>query len=69
MGSVQGNQDRKIRANRLILANRFRAQETEPLFGESPYGGLEIANRRFEAIRAKSLARYEISLRIFSGYF
>ena len=36
--------DLQIRANRLILANRFRVPELNPL--------LKIANRRFEAIRA-----------------
>ena len=44
--------DSQIRANRLILAIRFRALEPEPLFCESRFGGAKIANRRFEAIRA-----------------
>ena len=43
--------------NRLILANS--GSQTEPLcYCESHFGGLKIANCRFEAIRAKSLARY-----------
>ena len=47
--------DLQIRANRLILANRFRVPEStgqSPLFCESRFEGVKIANRRFEAIRA-----------------
>ena len=44
--------DSQIRANRLILANRFRVPELNPFFCESRFGGLIIANLRFEAIRA-----------------
>ena len=44
--------DSQIRANRVILANRFRVPEPNPLFCESRFGGLKIANRKFEAIRA-----------------
>ena len=45
--------DSQIRANRLILANRFRVSRTaEPFFCESHVGALKIANRRFAAIRA-----------------
>ena len=44
--------DSQIRANRLILANLFRVPELNPCFCESRFGGLKIANRRFEAIRA-----------------
>ena len=45
--------DSQIRANRLILANRFRVPELNPFFCElSGFGGLKIANRRFAAIRA-----------------
>ena len=44
--------DSQIRANRLILANRFRVPELNPFLGESRFGGPKIANRRFEAIRA-----------------
>ena len=32
--------------------NRFRVPELNPFFCESRFGGLKIANRRFEAIRA-----------------
>ena len=42
----------QIRANRLILANRFRVPKPNPLFCESRFGGLKTANHRFEAIRA-----------------
>ena len=48
--------DSQIRANRLILANRFSVPDLNPLFCESPFGGLKIANRSFEAIRAKFAA-------------
>ena len=44
--------DSQIRANFLILANRFRVPELNPFFCESHFGGQKIANRRFEAIRA-----------------
>ena len=45
--------DLQIRVNRLILANRFRLPELKPLFANrTSGGGLKIANRRFEAIRA-----------------
>ena len=44
--------DSQIRANRLILANRFRVPELSPFFANRASGGLKIANRRFEAIRA-----------------
>ena len=40
----------------------FQGSRTEPLFCESRYGGLKIANRRFEAIRvnrAHVTAHYE----------
>ena len=42
----------KIRATRLILANPFRVPNLNPFFCESRLGGLKIANRRFETIRA-----------------
>ena len=45
--------DSQIRANCLILANRFGVPELEPFFCESRFGGLNIANRRFEAIFAR----------------
>ena len=48
-----------IRANRLILASCFRVPKLNPFFCESWFGGLKIANRRFEAIRANRLKRYE----------
>ena len=44
--------DSQIRANRLILANRFRVPELNPFFANRASGGLKIANRRFEAIRS-----------------
>ena len=40
--------DSQIRANRLILANRFRIPNWTP----SCFVGIKIANRGFEAIRA-----------------
>ena len=44
--------DSQIRADRLMLANRFRVPEQlNPLFQESRFGGLKLVNRRFEAIR------------------
>ena len=53
-GPIRERIDSQIRAHRLILANRFRVPELQPLFCESLFGGLifKIANRRFEAIRA-----------------
>ena len=51
--------DSQIRANCLILVNRFRVPErTEPLFCESSRG-LKIANLRFESIRANRSHVYE----------
>ena len=44
--------DSQIRANRPILANRFRVPKLNPFFANRASGGLKIANRRFEAIRA-----------------
>ena len=46
--------DSQIRANRLILANRFRVPELNPFvrIALRGGGGVKIANRRFEAIRA-----------------
>ena len=44
--------DSQIRANRLILANRFRVPELDPFSCELHFVSLKIANRRFEAIRA-----------------
>ena len=44
--------DSQIRANRLILANRLGVPELNPFFCELRFGGLKIANRSFEAIRA-----------------
>ena len=52
--------DLQIRANRLILRESFQGPQSEPLFGESHFGGLKIANRRFEAIRSnRSLVNCE----------
>ena len=58
--------DGPIRANRfadsresLDSRESFRGSRNEPLYCESRFGGLQIANRRSEAIRAKSLARYQ----------
>ena len=39
-------------SSRLILANRFRVPELNPLFCESRFGGPKRVNCRFEAIRA-----------------
>ena len=48
--------DVQIRANHLILANRFRTETgLKPFFCESHFRGLKLANRRFEAIRANRL--------------
>ena len=46
--------DSQIRANGLILANRFRVPELNPFFCKSrlSFRGAKIANRRFEAIRS-----------------
>ena len=44
--------DSQIRADRLILANRFRVPELNPFFANRASEGLKFANRRFEAIRA-----------------
>ena len=44
--------DWQIRANRPILANRFRVPELNPFVGKSRFGGLQTANHRFEGIRA-----------------
>ena len=41
--------DSQIRANRLILANRFRVPKLNPLFCESRFEGLKIVNRTFKA--------------------
>ena len=47
--------DSQIRANRLILANRFRVPELNPFYANCESEGLKFANRRFEAIRANRL--------------
>ena len=44
--------DSEIRANRLILANRFRVPELNPFFANHASRGLKIAKISFEAIRA-----------------
>ena len=58
----------QIRANRLILANRFRVPELNPFFRKSRFGGLKNANRGFEveAIRANRshVLKIGVSLRI-----
>ena len=56
-----------IRANRLILANRFRVPELSPFFCESRFGGLKIANRRFEAIRSNRSHVMKLGIRVFSA--
>ena len=62
--------DLQIRANRLILANRFRVPELNPFFVNHASGGgggrLKIANHRFEAIRANRsyVMKIELFLRI-----
>ena len=60
--------DSQIRANRLILANRFRDPELNPFFANRASGGLKIANRRFEAIGANRshVMKIRIFLRIHS---
>ena len=44
--------DSQIRANRLILATPFKVPELNPLFCESRFRALNIANHSFEAIRS-----------------
>ena len=44
--------DSQICANSPILASHFIVPELNPFFCESRFGGLKIANRSFEAIRA-----------------
>ena len=60
--------DSQIRANRLILANRFRVPGLNPFLANraSGGGGANIANRRFEAIRANRshVMKIEVFLRI-----
>ena len=58
--------DSQIRTNGLILANRFRVPELNPFFANRASGGLKIANRRFEAIRANrsNIMKIGVSLRI-----
>ena len=51
--------DLQIRANRLILANRFRVAELNSLC-DSRFGGLRIANRMVRDSH-ESLARYKIN--------
>ena len=45
--------DSQIRAHSLILANHLKVPELNPFFCEPRFGGLTIANRAFEAIRAR----------------
>ena len=54
--------DGPIRANRFADSREspdsresFQGSRTEPLFCESRFGGLKVANRRFEAIRANCI--------------
>ena len=58
--------DSQIRANRLIHANRLRDSRNELPFCESRFGGLKVANRMFEAIRAKrsNVLKITVFLRI-----
>ena len=51
----------------MILANRFRVPKPNPFFScESRFGGLKIANCRFEAIRTNPshIMKIEVFLRI-----
>ena len=61
--------DSQIRADRLILANRFKFPEPNPFLCELRFGGLKIANCRFEAIRANHshCERYDNSHRVLQG--
>ena len=52
----------QTRANRLILANPFRASKLNPFFVNRASGGLKIANRRSAAIRANARSRSEIAV-------
>ena len=54
--------DSQIRANRLILANRFGVSELNPVFANRASGVAKIANRRFEVIRANRLHVVEIGV-------
>ena len=61
------NLDGPIRANRLTLSRIVSGfLNSEPLFCESRFRGLKIANRRFEAIRAhrSHVMKLEVFLRI-----
>ena len=44
--------DSQISAHCLIRANHSRVPELNPLFCESHFGPIKVANRRFEVIRA-----------------
>ena len=58
--------DSQIRANRLILANRFRVPELNPFFCESRFKGAKSCESQVQGDTRESLARYEnrVSLRI-----
>ena len=58
--------DSQIRADWLILANRFRVPELNPFFCESRFGGLKIANRGVEAIRTNRSHVMKISANRFA---
>ena len=50
---------RALPGSRESTIQSFQGSRTGPLFCESRFGGLKIANRRLEAIRSKRLERYE----------
>ena len=54
-----------VRIDSQIRANRFRVPELNPLFCESRFRGLKIANRRFEAIRANR--SHVMKIRVLAG--
>ena len=61
--------DSQIRANRLILANRFRVPELNPFSCESHFGEPKTANRRFQAIRANAIRVVKIVFFVFVNRF
>ena len=71
MSSLDGPICANLRANQFTDSRgsfdsrkSFQGSRTEPFFCKSHFGGLKIANRRFES--RESLARYEINIGAFS---
>ena len=57
--------DLRIRANRLILANRFRVPELNPFFCKSCFVGAKNCESQVSGDSRESLARYEKSFFFF----